>query len=240
MVAKSFQSMTQVGEPYISNGKMYVKVLNEKTGNSRIVRWYTDSEYYKMYPEAKTEQPAATSIQRSQKLALGFDKGYITIFKGDTQPHNDWFKFSVARYATCWGWYIISTKEVPADLPTGLTPVRLPWEMVGTDKDVLKTDAEVKAAVESLMYEESKSKHIGKVGDRLELEIVVTENRKLDTLYGHANAITMQDSNENVYIWITSAKNWSVGESKRIRGTVKEHKIYKNIKRTILVRCTEV
>lgn len=31
-VAKSFQSMTFIGEPYTANGRMYIQVKNEKTG----------------------------------------------------------------------------------------------------------------------------------------------------------------------------------------------------------------
>ena len=41
MVAKSFQSMKQMGEPFVEKGKMYVNVQNEKTGTIRKVRWYT-------------------------------------------------------------------------------------------------------------------------------------------------------------------------------------------------------
>ena len=49
MVAPSFQSMTQVSEIYIKNGKNYVNVKNEKTGTIRSVRWYSEKEYYKIY-----------------------------------------------------------------------------------------------------------------------------------------------------------------------------------------------
>ena len=81
MVAKSFQSMKQLGEPFCEKGKMYVNVQNEKTGTIRKVRWYTDAEYAKMYGE-KVDKPA--SEFKCQKQILGFENGYITIFKGDT------------------------------------------------------------------------------------------------------------------------------------------------------------
>ena len=42
MVAKSFQAMTQIGEPFEMSGTMYVMVQNEKTGTIRKVRWYTE------------------------------------------------------------------------------------------------------------------------------------------------------------------------------------------------------
>ena len=43
MVAKSYQGMELVTEPYDVNGRMYVKVKNEKTGTVRQVRWYTEA-----------------------------------------------------------------------------------------------------------------------------------------------------------------------------------------------------
>ena len=61
-VAKSFQEMEQVTEPYAAGGKMYVKVKHPNTGNIRQVRWYTDAEYSKYYPEVKIIQP-----KKSQK-----------------------------------------------------------------------------------------------------------------------------------------------------------------------------
>ena len=52
MVAKSFQSLRQIGEPYTKNGRQYVKV-EKKSGGEREVRWYTEAEYAKMYPDEK-------------------------------------------------------------------------------------------------------------------------------------------------------------------------------------------
>ena len=109
MVAKSFQEMEIVCEPYTLTGRMYVKVKNPKTGNVRQVRWYTDSEYAKLYPEAKAD----ITTFKNQKQTLGFEKGYITIFKGDTYTHIDWFRASICRYTRWWGWYVVSTEEIP-------------------------------------------------------------------------------------------------------------------------------
>ena len=64
MVAKSYQSLKQIGEPYYKNGKQYVVVLNENTGNKREVRWYTESEYVKLYGSLPTalRLPSFTSL----------------------------------------------------------------------------------------------------------------------------------------------------------------------------------
>lgn len=237
-VAKSFQSLIQQGEPYSKSGRMYVKLLNEKTGTIREARWYTDAEYAKLYPEA--QKTAAASVSGSQKQALGFDKGYITIFKGDTYANLEWFQQSIARYTRLWGWYIVSTDEIPADLPEGVTPVQLDWEKVGLDSGVLKPEDKVKEAVESVIYEPTASEFVGKVGERLDLTLTVTAARQIDGSYGISTAHTFEDANGNLFSWITASKSWGVGEVKKLRGTVKEHKIWRNSKITYLTRCTEV
>ena len=50
----------------------------------------------------------------------------------------------------------------------------------------------------------------------------------------------MEDADQNVYVSTTAAKSWSEGTVHQIRGTVKDHKTYKNTKQTVLTRCTEL
>lgn len=237
MVAKSYQALTQMGEPYMSNGKMYVQVKNEKTGNIRQVRWYTEAEYAKLYGEKveKTEKEF-----KSQKQVLGFENGFITIFKGDTYANLEYFQKSIARYCKMWGWYIVSTEAVPVDLPVGITPIELKWEMVGEEEGMLKPDHLVKQAVESLIYEASNSQFVGAVGDRLDLEVTVIAARRQDGYYGPSTVHHMEDAAGNRYIWNTGAKSWEVGDKRHIRGTVKDHKVIKNVNITILTRCSVV
>jgi len=236
MVAKTFQTMTQMGEPYLANNKMYVKVKNEKTGTIRQVRWYTSEEYQKLYPEAKL-QPSPLS--GSQKNLLGFQKGYITIFAGEVDSIQEWFEKSNARYCTFWGWYIVSTEEVPENLPKVVKPVTLPWELVGLLNGSLKPQAEVTQVIEDLLYEDHPSQFIGAIGERIEIPVTVTKNISLDNQYGQSNLHIMEDANQNVFVWVTASKNWPVGATKTIRGTVKDHRIYQKQKQTVLTRCTE-
>ena len=237
MVAKSYQSMTQVGEPYESAGKMYVQVKNEKTGNIRQVRWYTEAEYAKMYGEKVEKSPKEF---KSQKQVLGFEKGYITIFKGDTYANLEWFQHSIARYCKWWGWYIVSTEALPIDLPVGIEPIELKWEMVGEDNGVLKPDHLVKQAVESLIYDASSSQFVGTVGERIEIEVTVIAARRQDGYYGPSTVHHMEDAAGNRYIWNTGSKSWEVGDKRHIKGTVKDHKVFKNANTTILTRCSVV
>jgi hypothetical protein len=238
-VAKSYQELEIVGDVFVSSGRQYVNV-KLKSGKTKTVRWYSDAEYRKMYPEAVAVDRSTDPYYKPQKEVLGFTKGYITIFKGDTYSELDWFRASVARYARWWGWYIISTDEIPEDLPSGIEPIRLPWDMVGQEDGNLKSEHLVKEAVESLIYEGSDSEFQGTIGERLELFLTVEKTIELDGNYGRSTMHLMYDESGNLYVWTTASKCWAPGSEHHIRGTVKDHRIYKNEKQTMLTRCTEV
>lgn len=228
-VAKSFQNFEIVKEPFEENGRMYVEVQNPKTFNIRKVRWYEEET-----------RPAAEDkvVVKSMRKALGFENGYITIFKGDTYSHLEYFQLSVARYCNRWGWYICSTDEIPTDIPEGIIPIRLNWEDVGVG-EILKTDHDIKLAVDNLLFDPSPSEFVGSIGERIEIEITVTKAVPIENDYGHSTLHQFEDVDGNVYIWTTASKSWSVGSTKRIRGTIKQHNIYHNVKQTILTRCLE-
>lgn len=238
-VAKSYQSLEIVGDIFISSGRQYVNVKT-KSGALKTVRWYSDTEYRKMYPEAPAVDRSADPYYKSQKEVLGFTKGYITIFKGDTYAEIDWFRASIARYARWWGWYIISTEEVPADLPAGIEAIRLPWESVGQDSGELKPESLIKEAVEALIYDSSDSEYQGALGERLDLYLTVERTIELDGNYGRSTMHLMRDDCGNLYVWTTASKSWTAGSEHHIRGTVKDHRTYRNEKQTVLTRCTEV
>ena len=236
MVAKSYQNLEIIGDVFTSSGRQYVNV-KLKSGKIKTVRWYSESEYNKMYPAVSASPDREFG---PQKIALGFSKGYITIFKGDTYSNLDWFRLSIARYARWWGWYIASTDEIPADLPEGLVPVQITWEQVGQEDGYLKPDHLVKEAVESIIYEPSTSEFVGSIGERINIEVIVKKNIELDGKYGRSQMHIMGDAEGNSYVWTTSAKNWAVGTTRHIRGTVKDHRVYRNEKQTVLNRCSEV
>lgn len=238
-VAKSYQDLEIVGEVFVSSGRQYVNV-KLKSGKVKTVRWYTDAEYRKMYPEVAAVDHSSDPYYKPQKEVLGFTKGYITIFKGDTYSEIEWFRASIARYARWWGWYIISTEEVPADLPEGITPVQLPWELVGQEDGKLKPEHLVKEAVESIIYDESESEYVGSIGERLDLYLTVERAIELDGAYGRSTMHIMRDDCGNLFVWTTAAKSWSAGTEHHIKGAVKDHRTYKNEKQTVLTRCISV
>ena len=219
--APSFANLERLSEPFEENGKEYI-LVKTKSGTTRKVRWY--------------EEPMKKI--RSTKEVLGFSKGYITIFKGDTYPVLEWFQQSVARYHNFWGWYIVSEDEVPEIIPAGVTPIQLKWEDVAfADEDQLRPESQIKEHIDSLMYDPSPSKWQGEVGDRLEKVLTVTKVIPIEGYYGNSTMHIFSDPEENVYVWTTAAKTLEVGKTYIIRGTIKQLSTYKNQKQTILTRC---
>lgn len=237
MVAKSYQTLEQFGEPYTINGRKYVKVRTNANALKQV-RWYTESEYAKMYGEPVNK--AADTHFKTRKELFGFDKGYITIFKGAAYEDRDYFKQSIARYCKLWGWYVVSTDEVMTDLPEDVEAVQLPWEVVGNEDGSLKSDAEVEAAVEPYIYGESTSEYQGEIGEKVDVYLTVNRVISMEGYYGTSLCHKFYDDDGNAYSWITSAKNLPVGETYHIKGTIKDLRSFHGEKTTILTRCRVV
>lgn len=233
-VAKSYRDCEILCNPFIQNGRRYVNIKTP-SGIERQVRYYSDAEYFKMYGEEFT--PVAPL---SEKDKLGFIDGYITIFKGNTYPHKDWLKANGARFTKLFNWSFASNVEWPEDeLPEDLEPLQVPWEAVSAN-DHLRSEAEVRAYIESLMYEPSDSVFVGEVGERIEETLTVTKAVTLESYYGTSIMHIMENEDGNVFVWITKAKNYPEGKIVTLRGTIKDHKEYKGTKQTILTRCKEI
>ena len=239
-VAKSYKELVICGEPYEKNKKKYV-VVECKNGHRKEVRWYTDQEYAKMYPD-EARPSAEIGICggkkiRSTKEVLGFSEGYIYLVKGDTYNFKDWLSENGATYRTFWGWAFPSGSELP-QLPAGLSVVQLFWEKIAdVERDELKSQTIINEAVAEIIYDPSPSKWQGSIGDRLEKVLTVTKVIPIEGYYGNSTMHIFSDPEENVYVWTTAAKTLEVGKTYVIRGTVKEHKTFKNIPQTILTRC---
>lgn len=240
MVAKTYQNLPTVGDIYTQNGRKYIQVRTTN-GTLKKVRWYNEKEYARMYPdEIKTASKENDPYFKTQKEVLGFSKGYITIFRGNTFEDKEYFKLSSARYTRLWGWYFVSDEPLPDDIPEDVFPIRLPWELVGKEDGNLRPEPEIAAALETLLYEEDNSEYQGEIGDRLDVIVSVERAIKLDGAYGPSNMYIMRDYDGNCYVWTTAARSWEEGSEHHIAGTVKDHRTYKRVKQTILTRCREV
>lgn len=153
-VAKSYEGLEKIGEPYLKSGRSYIKVLT-KTGQEKEVRVYTEKEYTKMYPEAKVS--ANSKPYGPQMNCLGWRDAddLITIFCGNVVKNEAFFEsYKPARYHKIWGWYLVGgilpNYEI---LPERVYPVCLPWYEVGNEDGYLKSDEEVAKAVKKLVKE---------------------------------------------------------------------------------------
>lgn len=234
MVAPSFQKYPTFGEPYEKNGRQYIVIIYPD-GHHREVRWY-DTE-----PAAagsKSTSDLGKKI-RTTKEVLGFSNGYITIFKGDTNSLLEWFREEPkCRYHKIFGWYIISTDELP-QIPAGLEPIQLKWDDVAfVDKDQLRPESQIKEYIDSLMYDPSPSRWQGEIGDRITRYLTVTKITELpDGYYGPSSFYLFEDEDKNEYTWTTAARKLELGETYEVVGSIKSLQKYKGKEQTVLTRC---
>lgn len=222
--APTYENYPRLSEPFTRDNKWYVTV-QMKSGLPKDVRAYLD------------EVVAAASPKWNARKGFGFgEAGFITIFAGEISSEDEYFSKSCARYCVRFGWYIVSTDPVPADLPYYATPKKLLWSAVGNDDGTWKDDKTVNAAVNALIFGASDSQPVGKVGDRLDLVLTVIKATHYETQYGTNTTHTFKDADGNLFKWSTGAKDWAEDTVHKLRGTVKEHK--ENV--TVLTRCSEV
>lgn len=246
-VAKSYQEWERVNEPYEANGKMYVAV-RKPDGSIKIVRAYAEEEYCKLYKEATCASPAMPSGEtrlsdHKVKKILGFDEGYIWIFKGDLENAEYWFERTPeCRYHTIFGWYIVSTDNIPFDIPSCIESVQLPWEKVGNTDGTLLPKGIITAAVDALRFGNHPSQFQGEVGDRLDLTLYLRQVIDLpETKYGTSRIFCFEDKDSNRFSWNTGVKKeWNIGDEIICRAGVKAHDTNKGIRTTILTRLMEV
>ena len=239
-IAPSFEkNYTIESEPFEKNGKLYIKIKHKNTGNLRDARAYTAEEHAKIYGRSNTAASDSKPAFGSQKGPLGFEKGYITVILGNTEPYKIWLKENKARYCRFWGWYIISTDELPTEIPSELKLVTLNWSDVGQDNGYLKPEKEVETILNKILYPETNTKFIGNIGDRLEFYLIVDKVCKKEGYYGVSYYHIMHDIDNNIFIWST-AKMLEEGKEYHLRATIKDQNIYKGNRQNIITRAQEI
>ena len=142
LVAKTYQGLPVVQEPYEKNKKMYCKV-RLKSGSEKEVRVYSQKEYEKMYP-------APPAKWKPQRELLGFgEDGFILIFNNKPE-FEEFYEKGPFRYHRIFGWYLPGNEIVPALLP-GIVPKVLSWETVGGNDGELIEEAALAKAVNKII-----------------------------------------------------------------------------------------
>ncbi|MDT3386194.1 MAG: hypothetical protein LIR46_00265, partial [Bacteroidota bacterium] len=223
------------GEPFQENGRMYVNVLAPK--GIKKVRWYTETEYRRMYPNITIEH---SETEFNARKAFGFgEKGYISIYKGknveewaEKDRTNIWFNLIFGYYTP--------SKFKPVKTPNEIEVIQLKWEDIMAHNNQMKPYDEVQKLMATILGNESTSTFQGEINDWLEKTIVVVEKKTKDSHFGVKHTYTLEDNESNVYVWETGAKDYTPSTTIALKMKVKEHKEINGIKTTIVWYCKEV
>ena len=138
--APSFATYKRITEtPFTKNGKLYVTVEHPNTKNHRDVRWYSDAEFAKAYPDHASEVSGFSGLKQSR----GFARGPLLLIRNTKTADETWLDKSPARYATDIGWYIASTDSFPVDHPAHFKYLTLTWEEFAQDERHAKDPKEL-------------------------------------------------------------------------------------------------
>lgn len=98
----------------------------------------------------------------------------------------------------------------------------------------------------TLRYRELQAKrrdvaqHVGQVGDKIRVKVMVEKVVQLDSMYGTSHLHIMSDEVGNVFIWFSSAGACETGKEIVLQGTIKKHDERDGVKQNVLTRCSEV
>lgn len=187
--------------------------------------------------EAKADDTRAKWLEKNQFDADGF----TYLFKGDTYARKDEIKANGAIYHSVLGWHIARPVHGFEFVKVHIDNIALPTlygYMINAEKD------EIDALKNPPQEDTKQSQYVGEIGQRISFDVILThrvfwENNFIDwkpqTMYLH----TFKDEDGNVLIWKTtnSLYKLEIGDKITIRGTIKEHSEYNEVKQTVLQRC---
>ena len=246
-VAKSYQEWEKLTDAYEKDNRMYIKLRNPK-GAEKEVRAYSETEYRRLYKESPLPTDAQPSVKVKApagpvvKNILGFQEGYIWIFKGDLDNAEYWFEKSPeCRYHVTFGWYVVSAESIPFDIPSCIESVQLPWEKVGNADGTLLPKGIIEAVLNEIRYGGHPSQFQGTIGSRLTLKFYLRQTEtKTGNQYGPQYIYTFEDENSNIFSWTTGvSKDWSIGDEIHCKAGVKSHDTVRGIRQTALTRLIE-
>lgn len=158
-VAPTFQNMQLIStEPYLVGDKKYVDVYNPNNKKTRMVRWYSETEYAKLYGKkiaAKELERKKETKEWNMRKARGFSEGPILVIRNNTPNDETWLKQSIARYAVGIGWHFISTDILPEDRPPHFKYLLLGWNEFKEDDYTPKDPTRI-AEILNKKYRENK------------------------------------------------------------------------------------
>ena len=225
-VAKSYENCDLKGEPFKENGKLYVLII--KNGEEKKVRWYTDTEYARMYPAAKGGLVSKDIMMTfNARHAFGFDDaGYITLYRGNSEVIKEWARLTWpprAWYNETFGFFTPS-KLNPGAAPEGIEPIKLTWDEVKQDDIHMKSHEEVKRYVDVLIGPTPTQSDKWAINEWIEKTVKIQTKETNESHFGTKFTYNMCDTENNTFIWTTGAKDYSVDAVVTLKMKVKEYK----------------
>lgn len=187
----------------------------------------------------------APEMNRSFLTEAGLsDSGSAFIVLGDTFSRKDELKEAGAKFTRMLGWYFPEAKE-------GYETEELSRDVILREDgngvyswtlDNLAVEDTVKALQDAYKARNSVSEFVGEKGKRLELSLTCKRIGSFETRYSYYGetqyVFTFTDEAGNLFVWKTSSPpDIEEGMELRLKGTVKDHSLYKGEKQTVLTRC---
>lgn len=180
-----------------------------------------------------------TGVCNGQLVPSWVDHGVCFKCGGSGKVHGKWKEY---------------TPEYAAKLEARRKAKAEKWEQEHAE-EIARAEAERKAKEEAeriareaeeqrIREQKAISQHIGKVGDKVDLDAVLEKNAwfEVPSFRGFGtdtmHIYTFRDSEGNALIWKTS-KGLGIDSGSRVhlKGTIKEHSEYDDEKQTVLTRC---
>ena len=220
-VAKTYAQYETEGEVFKENGRTYVNIKTAK--GLKKVRWYSDTEYKRMYPDEIQERDI---MDFDARTAFGFgDESFITLYKG--RNVKEWAENDRTniRY-NCTLLYFTPGRLTLPKLDEGIEPIQLKWEEVAAKGNRMKPHEEVRKYVDKLLLLEDacKSNYQGSEDQWLQKTVTIREKKKDETRFGTAYTYFMVDAEDNTYVWKTGTKNYTNNQTLFLKMKVKAHK----------------
>lgn len=187
----------------------------------------------------RREKAKETNKQKMEDL--GFHKGTIHMVLGDIFSLRKELKEAGAKHISGVGYYFT---DKPDKYPTAELNVE---ELVAyTDYGAVYVCSPefTKDYIKSVrLANEYQSQYVGKIGDKLELDLTVMVSIELEGMYGYTYINKMQDEKGNIFMWKTQKNLEAYADDDKkikLKGTVKDHTEYREEKQTVLTRCKVV
>ena len=174
--------------------------------------------------------------------------GSIYPILGETYSVKDELKALGAKFVRGLGWFFVD-KELAEKCgrPYCEIPVKDIVRCTGVNKFDFIYEEELKAMVEPFQPKVEKetigsvdSEFIGEVGAEITAEVEIKKVFTFNGRFGESFMFVMEDEDGDTFTWTTKSRNaedFPEGTTWVVTGKVKEHRVYNDVKQTVLTYC---